>query len=712
MKKLLLALLLAATVLGVKAQYYYVPYAIGKNPGNLNTEGENPASLLTGWTTVWTGNASATASFTNNITIPFSFTFNSTAYTTCKASNIGLVTFDVNATNTLSYGNAILPSPSIPDNSICVLGIRPSTWTSGTTTYQSSIITKTFGSAPNRQFWIQFNFFSEPNIDRGWTYWAVVLEETTNKVYIVDMKTLCVNNSGNLCTGNVKISAGLQLSATTAITIDGSPNLPANNNSVNLFTAEDNKYYEFYSGNQPDFDLSGEKVLMLPDFALTQTSTDVKVKVYNTGKNTINSLDLNYSINNGTVVTRNISGLNIVKFNFAELTHPEKWAPTATGTYTLKVWASNLNGNADEKPDNDTLTFTIKVWEDFVPRKSLHEVFTSSTCPPCKPGNERLDQVFTGNENKYTVVKYQYYFPSLGDPYFTPECDTRASFYGGVNSVPRLFVDGQWNSNPGSYTKDIFNSFQSIPSFVKIEATQELNPETKSIQINAKVTSLIDLPAGTYRLRFAIVERETKNNIKTNGETSFHHVMKKMIPNTTGISLTTSQLAKGVAYETSQSFTFPGNYRLPASARINSSSAATGSNYNGINLATEHSVEEFFDLVGVVFLQNDATKEVLQSEWSSPNWATSAPSVNITDMGLNIYPNPANQSFTIQFNKPVHLDKYSVVISDVNGKIVFAKQYQQNDTELIDCSNLTNGLYFVTISNGESTVTQKLIIAK
>jgi len=691
------------------AQYFYIPFTTGQNPGNVNQDGENPAPLLTGWTSVWAGNATAAPAFSNNITIPFSFTFNGNSYTSCKASNTGFVTFNVAATTALAYGNASLPSAGVADNSVCFLGVKPSSWTSGTTTYQSTILTKTFGTAPNRQFWIQYNFFSEPNVQNGWTYWAVVLEETTNKIYIVDMKTLCVTTSGSLCTGNVKISAGIQLNATTAVKIDGSPNLAANNNATNVFTAEDNKYYEFSAGNQPEYDIASNKILMLPDFALTQVNNEVKINIFNRGNKPISKLTMGYSINGGTPVTQKITGLNIAKFGYSDIAHPVKWQPTATGSYNLKIWTSLPEDSTDQNATNDTLSVTIKVWDDFVQRKSLHEVFTSSTCPPCKPGNEKLDLVFTGNENKYTVIKYQYYFPGNGDPYFTPECDTRAAFYGGVNSVPRLFVDGQWNNNPSVYSQDLFNSFQSKPAFVKIEATQTINETAKSISINAKVTPLIDYPAASYKLNFAVVERETANNVKTNGETTFNHVLKKMLPNASGVTFTMP--AKGVTIESNQSFTFPGTYKLPPNARISSTAAASGTNYAGINLATEHSVEQFYDLVGVVFLQNTTTKEVLQSEWSSLKWATGTNDLTINDMGLKIFPNPASQSFTLTVNEPGS-NNYQVLITDLSGKALFNKQYTTLNNEQIDCSNLNNGLYIITISNGSSVTTQKLIISK
>ena len=248
MKKQLLTLAVGALLLfanNANAQYYTLGIA-GSNPKGLNADGENPATLLTGWATIWTGNGTAAAAFSPNTQLPFAFTFNGNSYTHFKASNSGSVTFDTASTLIPAFGNTTLPSALVPDNSINILGVKPSSWVSGTTTYNSAVVTKTFGVAPNRQFWIQYNFFSEANISTGWTYWSVVLEETSNKVYIVDMKTLCLNN-GTVCGNNVKVSAGLQMSSSVAYPITGSPNLGANNYSTNLFDASDNELYSISS---------------------------------------------------------------------------------------------------------------------------------------------------------------------------------------------------------------------------------------------------------------------------------------------------------------------------------------------------------------------------------------------------------------------------------------------------------------------------------
>ena len=147
--------------------------------------------------------------------------------------------------------NESLPSANIPDNSICLWGMYAATG--------DNIMTKTFGSAPNRQHWVQFNSFSEDGIKEGWTYWSIVFEETTNNIYLVDQKTLCVEG-GSACTGNIALSGGIQIDATTAIQITGSPNLQSN--AGNDYTVKDNSYYTFFYGTQPDYDLAAIKLDM------------------------------------------------------------------------------------------------------------------------------------------------------------------------------------------------------------------------------------------------------------------------------------------------------------------------------------------------------------------------------------------------------------------------------------------------------------------
>lgn len=76
---------------------------------------------------------------------------------------------------------------------------------------------------------------------------------------------------------------------------------------------------------------------------------------------------------------------------------------------------------------------------------------------------------------------------------------------------------------------------------------------------------------------------------------------------------------------------------------------------------------------------------------------------------VSVYPNPANNTFTVAFNSesPVSID-----IININGQIV--KSINVNtvgfNTQLVDVNDLSTGVYIVRLSNGYNVHTQKLVI--
>ncbi|SHL83971.1 T9SS type A sorting domain-containing protein [Hymenobacter psychrotolerans] len=236
MKKLLLvaSLGLAFVATPALAQYTQVSSLnAGRNPGALNEDEEYPVDggVLTGWATLFAG---STASFSTPVWsqsagIPFSFYFNGQAVTSYKVSSSGVLTFTTSATAVPGATNTALPSPQIPDKSVCVWGLGATTG--------DFIITKTFGAAPNRQHWVQFNSYSKPGNTSLFTYWSIVLEETTNHIYIVDQRTSA--------TTGLDITAGVQVNATTALQVAGSPTLESRTAGSPLVL--DNSYWSFLS---------------------------------------------------------------------------------------------------------------------------------------------------------------------------------------------------------------------------------------------------------------------------------------------------------------------------------------------------------------------------------------------------------------------------------------------------------------------------------
>ena len=206
-KKLLFILSFSLISNLIFAQYYYIPNTNNPgNPGGLNSDPEYPngSGMAAGWTTILAGN-NTVPTWSQIQSIPFNFNFNGVQVNQYKVSSSGVLTFTTSAATIPSYSNSAIPNSTIPDNSIMAWGIQG-------TGQNDEIVTKNFGNSGNQQHWISFSSYTYGNT---WTYWSIVLEETTNKIYIVDQRT----------SGNVQITAGIQINLSTAFEVSGSPSL-------------------------------------------------------------------------------------------------------------------------------------------------------------------------------------------------------------------------------------------------------------------------------------------------------------------------------------------------------------------------------------------------------------------------------------------------------------------------------------------------------
>lgn len=345
MKNILFLVIFALLSLSLlNAQYYYIPYTSpGGNPGGLNTDNEQPANsgLPASWTVILQS-AQPTGTYTANQSLPFAFDFNGSPVTQYKVSNVGVLTFDVGSTVNPVISNTALPSAGVPNSSVCVWGLSAP----GSNDF---MVKKTFGSAPNRQHWIMFASY---DFNGSWSYWSIALEETTNKIYVVDQRHQ--NTQAGL-------TIGVQVDATTAYQVTGSPNVAslAGNDSAPL----DNAYYEFSFGVQPDYDFQVDELDLALYPNLSSAPFDITGSLFNAGTQTITSFDVSYTVNGGAVQMGSISSVSIAPGDQYQFAHPTQWTPTASGNYTVEAWTSNLNGNPDANPGNDTASADVMISE-------------------------------------------------------------------------------------------------------------------------------------------------------------------------------------------------------------------------------------------------------------------------------------------------------------------------------------------------------------
>ena len=86
-------------------------------------------------------------------------------------------------------------------------------------------------------------------------------------------------------------------------------------------------------------------------------------------------------------------------------------------------------------------------------------------------------------------------------------------------------------------------------------------------------------------------------------------------------------------------------------------------------------------------------------------------SEDFTITNLAIYPNPNNGNFNIQFTSNSS-NEINVGVHDMRGREIFTNKYSNNGlfNENLQLSNVQSGIYLVTIQDGSSKVTKKIVI--
>ena len=79
-----------------------------------------------------------------------------------------------------------------------------------------------------------------------------------------------------------------------------------------------------------------------------------------------------------------------------------------------------------------------------------------------------------------------------------------------------------------------------------------------------------------------------------------------------------------------------------------------------------------------------------------------------SDIEVNIYPNPASEIITIEVTENVSSENYKII--DISGRVIVNSSVSlRNGTANIDISKLERGLYFLMLSDGNSSITSSFV---
>jgi hypothetical protein len=434
--------------------------------------------------------------------------------------------------------------------------------------------------------------------------------------------------------------------------------------------------------------------ITLPTFISNNQPFTISGSLSNFGSQAVTSFTLNYSIDNGTPVTQNVTGVNIASINGQyNYSHSMPYTPTTVGTKTVKVWATDINGNADMNTSNDEKTGTVAVASQVVNRVTCIEEFTSSTCAPCASLNVTFDPLLSTNNtnvsgptfSNVTAIKYQMNWPSPGnDPSYNPDGVTRQNYYG-VTGIPDLYIDGNEMANSQA---DIDNAkTKSTPMAITSSATISGN----TVNVSVTVTPYFSIASGT-KLYIGVMEKEYDYAASTTSQDVFHHIMRKMLPNGGGIAL--NNLVDGTPVTQTGTHTF--TLALPGIPAQNSYALWTSMS----------------NLEVIAFVQNDATKEVYQAAL-----ATISTGSNELTNGFNVrlFPNPVQNQIVLNIESNKNADA-SLEIVNAIGQTVYSERIESipagENNYRIDATNMESGIYFARVNFGDKVQTIKFTVAK
>lgn len=317
----------------------------------------------------------------------------------------------------------------------------------------------------------------------------------------------------------------------------------------------------------------GLEAALLPPY-IGNGETNFGIKVFNYGTASVTSVEATYQVEGMEPVTEtfstNIASLGTTNLNF---TAPTLLTP---GSYNVSYSINLVNGETDNNANNNTLSKAVSVAYGTTDRTPMIEHFSSSTCGPCVQPNVTMNNFCNNNQGRYTYTKYQMNWPGNGDPYYTAEGGTRRDYYS-VNAVPLAFLDAELLNFGG--VQNQFNQHAEIPSFMDVRGSFTVDGNT--ISVVADVMPYINVNARVY---VSVNEKETHGNVGSNGETTFHHVFMKMLPNAQGSTI---------------DFVAGELQRLEFTQ----------------DLSATH-VEEMSDLEVAIWVQNHGTKEIFNSHYA------------------------------------------------------------------------------------------------
>lgn len=463
-------------------------------------------------------------------------------------------------------------------------------------------------------------------------------------------------------------------------------------------------------------------------------SLPIKAEFQNLGAKYIDSLAFNYSVNGGPVVSTKMKPANFSSYIFSNdfplksFTSATPFTTSTTGSYEIKVWCSDLNGNnIDANPANDTLSQLVFFYNANANKKVLMEEFTGAWCGFCPEGHHLMDQALISQPKLIGISIHDNQGSANADKMQVPEgLDVSNAFGSGFPSATFNrrysevdgFSTGIGGSPPSSGWESETTAELARLTPVNVSFANKLyDTITRQLSVDVNASFLASLK-GDFRTNLYIVEDSV---IGSGAGYDQKNYWCAGCGNPEPTAHSYSLLASNPGYA-HQHVLRQGLGGAWGTTGVIPASAVAGNSYTKTYTATLPAAWKEKNIYLVATVQEYSTDErfrlILNAEEASllgelPNGIAKISNDDFNNMV--VYPNPSSSISRIQFDlKADAVVKASV--ENIMGQEIAVLQNEQMNAGIHTINfvteSLSNGIYFVKLTTNGNSITQKVVVSR
>jgi thiol-disulfide isomerase/thioredoxin len=469
-------------------------------------------------------------------------------------------------------------------------------------------------------------------------------------------------------------------------------------------------------------------------YRFQEMSAEVAVggTVQNRGTETITSLDFSWTdgTNNNN---ETISGLNILPGETAEISHSTVATIAAPEDLNITMNVDNLNGNADEQPNDNGGALTLTGVMDPPAKQLFLEEATGTWCPWCPRGEVFMNKMEADYPENIALVAVHVGLDNTNPPWPDPMQVYEdgygiafASLFGGL-PFPTLVVDRV--ANPGTPSLGDFDNTgigdmdefgitlvdftNERPSPIGLDVQGAIDGATRMLTADLTVTTHSRMTGSNFAINVLVTEdhvtgpdpeyRQANNyagggvepmegyeslpNPVPGDQMEYSHTFRAGLNG--GISGSTGLIPANI--EPGQTYTETFTWAVPAGYDINE-----------------------MNLIAVVFDMNNDGAAYNAKINRNLNVTSSIQDQLLDENVVNVYPNPFSDQTNIEINLAERSD-VSIEVLDAMGKMVASRDYGSltgNVNLPFMANDLSNGIYFIHVKVNDMISTEKVTIAR